>query len=197
MRRFLATLGCLSLLTAAAAAESATEQLQSTIDRVFEVLRNPQLQGAENQTERRQQMRTIIADRFDYVEISMRALGRTWRQVTPDERRDFVPLFRELLEDTYLGHIDSDNGATVTYGRVRELRPGQVEVETTIVVDDKEIPVAYNMKETDGKWLVYDVKVEGIGLVKNYRTQFDAIVHKRKFAGLMEDLREKRVSADD
>jgi phospholipid transport system substrate-binding protein len=120
--------------------------------------------------------------------MSKRSLGTRWRERTPEERDRFVVLFRELLENSYLGKIEGYEGEAIRYGK--ETVDGPYAVVKTLVVTRKgqEIPVDYRMLVDGGKWRIYDVAIEGISLVNNYRSQFNSILQKSSFAEMMEKL---------
>jgi phospholipid transport system substrate-binding protein len=131
--------------------------------------------------------------------MAKRSLGRNWRDRTPEERDRFVALFRELLENSYLGKIESYQGEVIRYGK--ETVEGPYAKVETLVVTRKglEIPVEYRMLAEGGRYRIYDVVIEGISLVNNYRSQFNSILQKSSFGELMDKLRasikEQRSSA--
>jgi len=131
--------------------------------------------------------------------MAKRSLGPNWRERTPEERDRFVALFRELLENSYLGKIESYQGEEIRYGKETVDGP-YAEVKTLVVTSKgQEIPVDYRMLEDDGRYRIYDVVVEGISLVGNYRSQFNSILQKSSFGELIDKLRatikEQRSSA--
>ena len=173
----------------AAAVPGPTGQIRGTIDRVIEILKRPELRTKARAEERRDILRREIKPVFDFEEMSKRSLGPNWRARTPKEREVFVGLFTELLENAYLGKIDSYRGETINY--VKEtINPPYAVVGTVIVTSrGQEIPVDYRMlREGDG-WRIYDVVIEGISLVNNYRSQFNAILQRSSFSEMMDKLR--------
>ena len=129
---------------------------------------------------------------FDFTEISQRSLGRHWQARTPAEREQFVALFGDLLENAYITKIESYSGEKIQY-------PGDVIdgelalVKTRIVTrQETEIPVDYRMFLNGGRWAVYDVSIEGISLIGNYRTQFNAVIQRSGYADLVAKLAAKR-----
>ena len=179
----------LGLSPAPARAGGATDQIRGAIDRTIGILQDPALAAKGKKAERRDLLRKEIAPVFDFEEMSKRSLGSNWRDRTPEERDKFVVLFRELLENSYLGKIESYRGEVIRYGK--EIVDGPyAQVETRVVTTSgQEIPVYYRMRADGGRYRIYDVVIEGISLVNNYRSQFNSILQKSSFAELMEKLR--------
>jgi len=165
-----------------------TEQIRGTIDRAIEILKDPALAAKGKREERRGLLRKEIAPAFDFAEMSKRSLGTRWRGRTPEERDRFVPLFRELLENSYIGKIEAYEGEVIRYDKETVDGP-YAEVKTRVVTrKGQEHPVDYRMHGDGGKWRIYDVVIEGISLVNNYRSQFNSILQKSSFAEMMEKL---------
>ncbi len=166
-----------------------TEQIRGTIDRSIEILKDPALGAKGKREERRGLLRKEIEPVFDFAEMAKRSLGPNWRGRTPEERDRFVSLFRELLENSYLGKIESYQGEIIRY--VNESIDGRYAEVKTLVITGKgqEIPVNYRMLGDGGRWRIYDVVIEGISLVGNYRSQFNSILQKSSFAEMMDKLR--------
>jgi phospholipid transport system substrate-binding protein len=166
-----------------------TAQIRGTIDRAIAILKDPALAAKEKREERRDLLRKEIAPVFDFAEMAKRSLGIRWRERTPEERDRFVALFREVLENSYLGKIEGYEGEVIRYGKETVDGP-YAEVKTLVVTGKgQEIPVDYRMLGNGGKWRIYDVVIEGISLVNNYRSQFNSILQKSSFAEMMEKLR--------
>ena len=134
----------------------------------------------------------IINEVFDYEELSRRTLGREWRKFSPDQQKEFVTLFEKLLQGIYADRILAYTHEKIEFGKETELRKGQEEVESYIITtDNKKVPLFYRMTNKSGQWRVYDVVIEGISMVKNYRGQFREILSKNKPEDLLQTLREK------
>jgi phospholipid transport system substrate-binding protein len=178
-------------LASPVAAGEPTEVLKPRVDRVAQLIAEP----GDRRAEIRAEIRRIAEEIFDFEEMSRRALGPHWNARTPAERQEFVPLFTDLLERSYLGRIESGRGGTVLF--VGETVDGdEATVRTRIVTPQRtEIPVDYRMHRTDGRWRIYDVNVEGVSLVNNYRSQFNAVIQSRSYAALVERLRSKEPDA--
>ena len=179
----------LCLFPSQSPAGKGADQIRGTIDRAIGILRDPALAAKDRKEERRDLLRKEIAPVFDFGEMAKRSLGPNWRERTPEERDRFVSLFRELLENSYLGKIESYQGEEIRYGKETVDGP-YAEVETTVVTGKGlEIPVDYRMLEDGGRYRIYDVVIEGISLVGNYRSQFNSILQNSSFGELMEKLR--------
>ena len=166
-----------------------TEQIRGTIDRVIEILKEPSLAAKGKKEERRGLLRKEIEPVFDFPEMAKRSLGPNWRGRTPEERERFVALFKELLENSYLGKIESYRGEVIRYDKEKVDGP-YAEVKTLVVTGKgQEIPVDYRMLEEGGQYRIYDVVIEGISLIGNYRSQFNDILRKSSFGEMMDQLR--------
>jgi phospholipid transport system substrate-binding protein len=190
----------LAILSAGeAAAGPATDQLKGAVDRVIKVLEDPSLKGDDRVVERRTAVRKIANEIFDFNEIARRALARHWQPLTDKQRVEFVSLFSDLLERSYISKIELYGGEKIQY--VGERVDGETtSVATRIVTKNgTEVPIDYRLLKKGDRWLVYDVNIEGVSLVSNYRTQFNKIIQTGSFEDLMQKLRTKQgeLSADD
>ena len=170
----------LFLLVAAGSAFAAdggpVAELRNRVDRAVQVLSDPALQGPSHVGERRTRVRKIADEIFAFEEMGKRSLGPHWQQMQPAERDRFVRLFSDLLDRAYFDKIDSYSGEKVTYLQAK-IEGDQATVPTRVVTQrGTEIPVDYRMVRDKGRWQVYDVIIEGVSLVGNYRTQFNRIV---------------------
>ncbi len=168
----------------------ATQALRETVLQITRLLDDPSLKGPEKAEERSQRIEKVAANRIAYPEMAKRTLGAQWQGLTETEREEFVGLFRRLLTKTYVHRIEAYNQEQIQYLSER-VTADFVEVRTRIVSDKVEIPVDYRLLQIDGQWRVYDVVVEGVGLVNNYRGQFARIIRSSSYAGLVEQLRAK------
>lgn len=178
-------------LTSPALAGEPTDQLKMTIDKVIGILSDPALKVPEKSDEKKQKVRAAVDEIFDWAAFSQRALAKYWRQRTPEEKKEFIVLFGRLLERTYLDKVENYSGETVKY--VGEKTEGKYAIVNTIVLSKSsaEIDVNYRMREKDGKWFVYDIYIEGVSLVNNYRIQFNDILMKSPYEELVKRLEEK------
>jgi phospholipid transport system substrate-binding protein len=137
-------------------------------------------------------IRTIINQIFDWTELSKRTLGRNWRKFSDAQQTEFTDLFSKLLEGVYADRLLAYSDEKVIFEKEADMGRGKVEVSSHIrTADGKQIPLNYRMLEKDGKWRVYDVVIEGISMVKNYRGQFGEILSKKKPEDLIETLKQK------
>ena len=167
-----------------------TDQLRGRVDRVLRVLEDPQLKPETRAVERRASIRAIVAEIFDFRELSQRALGPHWQGRTPNERDEFIQLFADLLERSYIDKIELYSGAERIQYTGEVLDGDQVATVRTRIVTKQgtEIPVDYRMRRVGDRWLVYDVAIEGVSLVANYRAQFNRIIQRSSYKGLVEQL---------
>lgn len=176
---------------AAAGASDVTEAVRATVDRVIEILNDPGLQGPEHKAERRGRVMSLISERFDFEELSRRTLARHWRKRTDAEKEEFVGLYTRFLQDFYMDRIEDNRRQKVVY--TGETLRGKVAEVQTLVVTAKglEVPINYRLKQGPEGWKVYDVVIEGVSLVRSYRTQFGEVIQKQSYEGLIKMLREK------
>lgn len=168
--------------------QAALPFVEATINQVVEVA--TKLPGNENLTERRKKLREVINPRFDFAEMSRRSLGSKWNEITPAEQTDFTTVFSELLARTYLKKVETVKPGMVKMDLERLDFP-RSSVKTLVTSNGDVFPIEYKLMNKDGTWKVYDVVVENIGLVANYRNEFAGIIRKDTFAGLMKSLHEK------
>lgn len=181
----------LPLGSGVAGAATATEQLRGQIDRILQILDDAALRQPARAAERRELIRRAAGEIFDYAEITKRSIGPSWQVRTPAERKELVRLFSELLERTYIAKLELYSGERIKVTGER-LDDDQAFVRTRIITrNNSEIPVEYRMLRHEDRWLVYDVTVEGVSLVANYRTQFSKILQTGSFDELVKRLRAK------
>jgi len=138
------------------------------------------------------EIRKIINEIFDYQALSERTLGRDWKKFNPQQQTEFVDLFSKLLENVYADRILAYTHEKIEYGKATDLRENQVEVESFIITtDNKKVPLFYRLMQKDGTWRVYDVVIEGVSMIKNYRGQFRQILTNKAPEDLLQTLREK------
>ena len=169
-----------------------TDQLRGSIDLVLKIVTDPELKKEARTAERRRRIRAVVNQIFDFTEISQRSLGRHWLVRTPAEREQFVALFGDLLENAYITKIESYSGEKIQYPG--DVIDGDLAVVKTRIVTKQgtEIPIDYRMFLNGGRWAVYDVSIEGISLIGNYRTQFNAVIQRSGFPDLVAKLKTKQ-----
>jgi phospholipid transport system substrate-binding protein len=171
------------------------DQVRQTADKVLAILKDPQLKGESKKNERREKLREVIYQRFDFTEMARRSLGSEWRRRSAEEQKEFVKLFTGLLERAYLDNIESYNGEKFRYLKEQEDN-NHAEVDTKII-DNKgqEFSVNYRLHKVNGDWKVYDVVIEDISLVNNYRSQFNRVLATSSYEELVNRMKGKTLSA--
>ena len=172
-------------------AATPTETVKVEVDKIVEMLKAPgfKSQPKENQIAK---IREIINKVFDYEELSKRTLGRDWRNFSAQQQQEFIKLFSDLLEKVYADRILAYTDEKILFDRETALGAGKAEVQSQIVTaDGRQIPLYYRMFENGGQWRVYDVIIEGVSMVQNYRTQFRDILSKNPPEELLNILRKK------
>ncbi|RLB82287.1 MAG: ABC transporter substrate-binding protein [Deltaproteobacteria bacterium] len=149
------------------------------------------MKSPEEEPERRKLIRKAVDERFDWEEMAKRTLGRHWRKRTEKEKKEFIYLFGKLLERTYLDRVEGYSGERVVYVGDRIQGDYAIVKVKILTAQDTEIPVLYRMKKKDDKWLVYDITIEGVSLINNYRTQFNNILVRSSFKTLIEKIKAK------
>lgn len=173
-------------------AESPTEVVRATLTEVFRILEDPKLKDPAKLLPRRRMLEEVIATRFDYAEMSKRALAAYWTPLTNEQRAEFVDLFKAFLSDRYAGKIEGYTGEQVRY--LSERLEGQyAEVRTKLVSSKVEIPMDYRLINKASRWYAYDIIADGVSLVKNYRSQFEKIIRSDSYEELVRRLRARTV----
>lgn len=169
-----------------------TDQLKETIDKVIEILKNKELKSPNKTEERRALLRKVTDERFDYEEMAKRALSIHWAKRSLQEKREFVSLFKELLERSYINKIESYSDEIILY--ISETVESDFSVVKTKIVTKRniEIPIDYKLYKTKAQWKIYDLSIEGVSLVSNYRNQFNKIIRAHSYEELVKRLRTKK-----
>jgi phospholipid transport system substrate-binding protein len=174
---------------------SPTEQVRATLDRVLQLLKDPRLKTRTQ--ERRDQLRTVLYSRFDFAEMSRRSLGSHWRRLTPQQQEEFVRLFTDLLERTYIGRIEGYADEKFVFLKER-LDGSYAEVETRVInATGETFSIVYKARAAGGEWKVYDLVIENISVVNNYRAQFSRVISNESYEELVQRLRAKRTEFQD
>lgn len=169
----------------------ATEQVKSTTDKIIAIVSDPTLKEPAQDEKKKSLIMKAVNERFDWPEMSRRCLGPHWRKLNEDQRKNFVALFSQLLERTYLDRVESYSGEKVTYTG-EKVDGDYATVESTVLTrKNVDTPVVYKLKKDGDSWLVYDISIEGVSLVYNYRTQFNSILSKSSYDKLVARLKEK------
>lgn len=165
--------------------------VEAAVNRVLNVLRDPQLKSPAAKEIKKEKLRVIYKDMFDEIEFSRRTLARNWNKFTPAQRAEFVNLFEQVLEKAYIDKILAYSNEKVNFYKENMISENQAEIQSRIITPSKEIPINYRMIRKAGKWKAYDVVVENVSLVQNYRTQFNDILASNTPEHLLEILRKK------
>jgi phospholipid transport system substrate-binding protein len=175
-----------------AAAAEPTNQLRVQVDRVLKVLDDPALKPPAKTRERRAAMRAIANDIFDFTETAKRSLGRHWAARTPAEREQFVRVFADVLERSYISKVELYGGETIQYTGDSVDGDHAVVGSRIVTRSGVQVPIQYRMRRHGDRWLVYDVVIEGVSLVANYRSQFDRIIQTSSFAELVKKMKTRQ-----
>jgi len=178
---------------------SATQAIKVKIDAILEVLNTPEFKGDERKEVRRQKIRDIVLSGFDFGRMAQSSLGKHWRGRTSEEKQAFTVRFQSLIENTYINKLETYTNEKVVYfneqrktKRDREYAKVQTQVITS---DGTEIPIAYMMyRQGKDPWLVFDINIEGVSMVNNYRAQFGEFLAQKSFSELLKDLDAKNSS---
>ena len=186
----------LCVLTAQSAqAATAREALESSVNKVLDIIKKPAYANPATRDPLKKEIEAVLRSAFDFGEFSSRTVGPRWKEFSPAQQQDFSNAFADLLMRTYVDKIDGYNGEQVAYlGERLNTKGDRAEIQTSLTMKDgKKIPVSYRMLPKDGTWRVYDVLVEGISLVKNYRTQFQEILSSASAEELIARVRSKTI----
>jgi phospholipid transport system substrate-binding protein len=172
-----------------------TNAVKGTVEKVLDIVRNKELKKPQKTAERRALLRKAVDERFDYEEMSKRTLGMHWQKRTPEERKEFVTLFSDLLERSYVNKIESYSDEPIEY--LQETIEGEYALVKTKITTkgNTEVPIDYKLLRKGGQWEAYDVVIEGISLVNNYRSQFNRIIRTQSYEELVKRLRNKQEQA--
>ncbi len=188
---------CAQMVWAPASADAGapTDQLRSSVDQMVKVLDDPALKADSRAQDRRAAIRKEAQVVFDFGETAKRALGRHWQGLSEKDRQEFTGLFTDLIERAFISKIERYSGERIAYAG-ESVEGGLATVRTRFVTKQgTEIPVDYRMQQRGDRWLVYDVMVEGVSLINNYRTQFDKIIQTSSYAELVRKMKAAEVSA--
>lgn len=167
-----------------------TEAVKSTVTQVIKTLEDAELKKPGRADERRRMLETIIGERFSYTEMAKRSLGAQWNKLQDKERKEFVELFQRLLSASYADKIEGYTGEQVSYLSERK-QDNYAEVRTKVTSGKAEIPLDYRLISNSDDWRVYDIVIDGVSLVKNYRGQFEKILRESSYSDLVDKLRQK------
>lgn len=168
------------------------EAVRQTTDEILAVVTDPAMQVPEKAEERARLIRQAVDRRFDWEDMARRALATHWRARTPEEREEFIALFGDLLEKTYLDRVEGYSGEKIVYlGENVEGEYATVNIKF-ITLKETEIGVQYRMRQQGATWLVYDISIEGVSFINNYRNQFNSIIVRSSYEDLVRRLKNRQ-----
>ena len=177
----------LTVANIAAADASPTDAVRGSVDSILTLLQNKEL----DQATRRKEMRKVINGRFDFRAMSQRTLATNWKKASKEQQQEFVQLFAQLIENTYIGRVEAYTDEKVDYPG-EKVKGKKAVVETLILTASADIPINYKVyQKKNGEWWVYDVIIEGISLISNYRSSYQEIVKKEGLDGLIAKMKNK------
>jgi phospholipid transport system substrate-binding protein len=178
-------------ITSSPFAGEPTEKIRQTTDKIISIISDPALKDPSKAKEKRRLIRRAVDERFDWQEMARRALARHWQRRTEEEKREFVRLFGQLVENTYMSRVENYSGEKVIYeGESIDKDYSVVRVKIA-TKKNTIIPVEYRLKKEGNDWLVYDVSIEGVSLINNYRTQFNGVISQSSYEELVKRLQAK------
>jgi phospholipid transport system substrate-binding protein len=168
------------------AVDNATESVRMSVDAIIGILKDASL----DKPAKREKIRAVIAERFDFRAMSQSTLATNWKKASQEQQQQFVTLFGELIQNTYIGRVEAYTNERIKYPG-EKITSNRAVVDTLILTANAEIPVTYKLYLKQARWLVYDVNIEGVSLISNYRNSYQEIVRKEGFNGLLAKMEEK------
>ena len=159
-------------------------QLKVSVDEIVDILKREELKGPEKFEERQKLIWDVALKMFDFREMAKSSLGKNWNTITPEERDQFIDLFSTLVKKRYIGKINDYTDQEIVYTK-QLIKKDRAMVYSLIIDKGTEIPIIYKLKANQDKWFIYDMKIENVSMVLNYRRDFDSVIRKEKFAGLI------------
>jgi len=167
------------------------ETVKGHIDEVQDVLHDPSLKAESAMKVKKDKIRAIAEKMFDFTELSKRTLASNWNKFSPEQQKEFIELYTSLLGDTYANKIMTYTNEKITFSKEVALTEKTVEIRSTVLRKDGDISIYYRVIMKDGSWRVYDIVIEGVSLINNYRSQFREILANKPPESLLEILRKK------
>jgi phospholipid transport system substrate-binding protein len=165
--------------------------VEKHVNEALAVLRDPALKAESAKKTRKEKIRAISERMFDFIELSRRTLGSNWKKFNPDQQQEFIKLYKDILEGAYMDKIMSYTNEKISFQKEISLSENKAEIQSFITSKNRETPVFYRVILKGNDWKVYDVVIEGVSLVKNYRTQFREILSNKSPEELLKSLRER------
>ncbi|MBU4260303.1 MAG: ABC transporter substrate-binding protein [Proteobacteria bacterium] len=174
----------------AACLNSPAEYMQSAVEEIMAIVNTDQLKLPENSQYKRKLILTVLRHHFDFKEMSKLTLGKHWKDITDAEKDHFIEFFSQMIENSYINKIEAYSDEKIIFLK-ESVRGNKSLVPTVIKRNNLDIPISYKLYKTQDSWRIYDVVIEGVSLVQNYRSQFNSIIMKEKYAGLVRRIDEK------
>jgi len=171
-------------------ASEITDKVRSTVDGIINILKDQSLNAPGKKDERRARIRSLITERFNFEEMSKLSLARHWGDRSDEEKKEFISLFSDLIENSYIEKIERYTDEEIIYADEKR-SGGRAEVKTVIISKGTDTHINYRLIKTTDDWMVYDIVIEGVSLVSNYRSQFSSTIRATSYEGLVKKLREK------
>ncbi|MEK6776312.1 MAG: ABC transporter substrate-binding protein [bacterium] len=167
------------------------DMVKGNVDKVLEVLRDPSLKAESAKKIKKDKIMDIADKMFDFTELSKRTLAQYWNKLNAAQQKEFVDLYKSLLADTYADKILQYTEEKIVFGKEVPLAEKTVEVQSTVMRKNGDVSIYYRVIQDDGSWRIYDVVIEGVSLISNYRSQFKEILANKPPESLLETLRKK------
>jgi phospholipid transport system substrate-binding protein len=167
------------------------DTVKGNVDKVLEVLRDPALKAESAKKVKKERIMTIAEKMFDFAELSRRTLAQNWNKLSPAQQQEFINLYKSLLADTYADKILQYTDETIVFSKEISLTEKTVEIQSTVQRKNGDIPIYYRVIQEGDRWRIYDVVIEGVSLINNYRSQFREILANNPPESLLETLRKK------
>ncbi|MFO7830983.1 MAG: ABC transporter substrate-binding protein [Desulfuromonadaceae bacterium] len=163
-----------------------THEIKQTVDKII-----VQLRSIGSTSEWRDNVTALVREKFNFEVMSQGVLGPYWHRVSDEERERFIELFALLLEETYIGRVREYTDEEIRFGN-EQIREGRAMVDTYVAMESgDEIPISYKMLQRNDEWQVYDVVIEEVSLVRNYRSSYSSVLRKKDIGGLLEEMQSK------
>jgi phospholipid transport system substrate-binding protein len=189
---------CFAVTASSQGTETPMAAVRETVTEVLRILNDPALKNPAKHAQRRRMLEEIATSRFDYAEMSKRVLGSYWKPLTDTQRNEFVEVYMSFLTDKYAGRIEDYSGRKQEVGYLTERIEGSyAEVRTELRSDKTTFPMDYRLLVKDGRWCAYDIIIDGVSLVSNYRSQFQKIMRDSSYEELVKKLRERSIATEN
>ena len=172
-------------------ADKSMDEIRGVVTKAIQILKEPGMKSNDQRKEIVGRLEKIVDPVFDFREMAKRSLGIHWRDLTPQERQEFVPLFKDFLNKIYVGKLGLYNGGKVLFTG-ETVGTNYAEVDTQVGArNGDQVPVVYMLKRMGGDWKVYDVVVDNVSIDNNYRSQFDRVISSSSYQELVKRIKQR------